>query len=65
LQDSSDDEIKALAQKAIEAFPEKAAAYRAGNKNLLGLFMGEFMKMAKGKADPKKANELLRELLDA
>ncbi len=65
IQDSSEDEIKALAQKAIDTFPEKAAAYKAGNKNLLGLFMGEFMKIAKGKADPKKANELLRELLEA
>lgn len=65
VQDSSDNEIKDIARKALEAFPDKVAAYKAGNKNLLGLFMGEFMKMAKGKADPKKANELLRELLDA
>lgn len=64
IQDSSDDEIRALAQKALEVFPDKVAAYKAGNKNLLGLFMGEFMKMAKGKADPKKANELLKELLE-
>lgn len=65
VQDSSDDEIREIAKKALEVFPDKVIAYKAGNKNLLGLFMGEFMKMAKGKADPKKANELLRELLDA
>ncbi len=65
VQDSSDDDIRDIARKALEVFPDKVAAYKAGNKNLLGLFMGEFMKMAKGKADPKKANELLRELLDA
>ncbi len=65
VQDSSDDEIREIAKKALAVFPDKVEAYKAGNKNLLGLFMGEFMKMAKGKADPKKANELLRELLDA
>ncbi len=65
LQDSSEDEIRDIARKALDVFPDKVAAYKAGNKNLLGLFMGEFMKMAKGKADPKKANELLKELLES
>lgn len=64
IQDTSDDEIVNLAKVALEKYPDKVAAYKAGNKNLLGLFMGEFMKAAKGKADPKKANEILRNLLD-
>lgn len=64
LQDTSDDEIIAIAQTALDKFPDKVAAYKAGNKNLLGLFMGEFMKSAKGKADPKKANQILRTLLE-
>ncbi len=65
VQDSSDEEIIAIAQSALALFPDKVAAYKAGNKNLIGLFMGEFMKMAKGKADPKKANEILRTILEA
>lgn len=64
LQQGSEDEIRKLAQQALDAYPEKVAAYRAGNKNLLGLFMGEFMKISGGKADPKKASQLLRELLE-
>ncbi|MCB0763691.1 MAG: hypothetical protein KDB84_03230, partial [Flavobacteriales bacterium] len=31
---------------------------------LLGLFMGEVMKGTKGKADPKRANEVVRRMLD-
>ena len=39
-------------------------AYRNGNKGLLGLFMGEVMKGTKGKADPKRANEVVRRTLE-
>ena len=45
-------------------YPDKVVAYRAGNKGLLGLFMGAVMKGTKGKADPKKANEVVRSLLE-
>jgi aspartyl-tRNA(Asn)/glutamyl-tRNA(Gln) amidotransferase subunit B len=39
-------------------------AYRSGQKGLLGLFMGEVMKGTKGKADPKRASDVVRQLLD-
>ena len=39
--------------------------YRAGKKGLLGLFMGEVMKLSGGKADPKVASKLVKEALDA
>ena len=35
-----------------------------GNKNLLGLFMGEAMKIAKGKANPKILSDILRKKLN-
>ena len=37
---------------------EKVAEYKEGKKGLIGLFMGEVMKLSKGKADPKLANQL-------
>jgi aspartyl-tRNA(Asn)/glutamyl-tRNA(Gln) amidotransferase subunit B len=40
------------------------AEYRNGKKGIAGLFMGEIMKLSKGKADPKKANEMLLKKLD-
>jgi aspartyl-tRNA(Asn)/glutamyl-tRNA(Gln) amidotransferase subunit B len=40
------------------------AEYKGGKTGLIGLFMGEVMKLSKGKADPKKANQLVREALE-
>lgn len=64
IQDSSDDSILPLIEQALAKFPDKVEAYKAGKKNLLGLFMGEVMKLGKGKVDPKKANQLIREALE-
>lgn len=63
VQDSDSDAIGTLADEVIAEFPDKAAAYRNGQKGLLGMFMGELMKRSNGKADPKMANELLRKKL--
>lgn len=63
IQDSGEDFIRPLVVEALSKFPDKVEAYKAGNKNLLGLFMGEVMKLGKGKVDPKRANELIREVL--
>ena len=38
--------------------------YKKGKKGLIGLFMGEVMKLSKGNADPKLANQLVRETLE-
>jgi aspartyl-tRNA(Asn)/glutamyl-tRNA(Gln) amidotransferase subunit B len=56
--------IEAAVQTAMARYPDKVEAYRAGNKGLLGLFMGEVMKASKGKADPKAANEIVKRLLE-
>ena len=64
IQDSDSSSLEGFIQEAISKYPDKAAAYKAGNKNLLGLFMGEVMKISKGKADPKISNQLLREALE-
>ncbi|MEO8069277.1 MAG: Asp-tRNA(Asn)/Glu-tRNA(Gln) amidotransferase subunit GatB [Flavobacteriales bacterium] len=64
LQDAGEDVIALAVKDAMTRFPEKVAAYRAGNKGMLGLFMGEVMKASKGKADPRKANDLVKRLLE-
>jgi len=64
LQESGDDFIVPIVEEVIAAFPDKVATYKKGKKGLLGMFMGEVMKRTAGKADPKKANQVLRELLD-
>jgi aspartyl-tRNA(Asn)/glutamyl-tRNA(Gln) amidotransferase subunit B len=56
--------IEGACQKVIEAHPAELGRYRAGEKKLLGFFVGAVMKETGGKANPKGVNEVLRRLLD-
>jgi aspartyl-tRNA(Asn)/glutamyl-tRNA(Gln) amidotransferase subunit B len=64
IQDADDSEIEKIAQEVLNAWPDKVAAFKAGNKGLLGLFMGELMKKSQGKANPKTASGILNKLLE-
>ncbi len=64
IQDSNEDTLQELIKEVVAKYPEKVAEYRRGKKGLQGMFMGEVMKMSKGKADPKKTNELLTNILE-
>ncbi len=64
IQESDSDALSEFIQQAIAKYPEKVEEYKKGKKGLIGLFMGEVMKLSKGKADPKLCNQMLRELLD-
>ena len=65
LLDTREDVIETAVHEAMAKYPDKVQAFRAGNKALLGLFMGEVMKATKGKADPRKTNELVARMLEA
>lgn len=65
LQNSDAGVILELVEQAFAKFPEKVTEYRAGKKGLLGLFVGEVMKLSKGKADPKLTNKLVLEKLES
>lgn len=62
--DSNDDKLEEWISEAIAKYPDKVTAYKNGKTSLLGLFMGEVMKISKGKADPKTANQKLKDILD-
>ena len=64
IQESDSDALLEFVKQAIAKFPDKAEAYKKGKKNLLGLFMGEVMKISRGKADPKIANQIIRKELE-
>lgn len=64
IQESDSSALTELAKQAIAKYPEKVAEYKNGKESLLGLFMGELMKLSKGKADPKMASSLMKDLLD-
>jgi len=61
IQESDTSNIEAFVDQAIAKFPDKVIAYQKGKKGLIGLFMGEVMRLSGGKANPKVANQLLRE----
>ena len=64
IQESDSDTLNDYIKQAIAKYPEKVAEYKEGKKGLIGLFMGEVMKLSKGQADPKLANQLLRTELE-
>jgi len=64
IQNSNSGEIQALVEQAVNKFPEKITEYKNGKVGLLGLFVGEVMKLSKGKADPKVVNQLVKEQLE-
>lgn len=61
--DSDTDELDGFVSNVLEKYPDQVKAYKKGKKGVLGLFVGETMKLAKGKADAKKINVLLLEKL--
>ena len=65
IQNSDEDALKGFILKVFELNPDEVARYRGGEKQLTGFFMGQLMKVSQGNADPKLANGLLRQLLDA
>ncbi|HET9825168.1 MAG TPA: Asp-tRNA(Asn)/Glu-tRNA(Gln) amidotransferase GatCAB subunit B, partial [Chitinophagaceae bacterium] len=65
LQESNADHIENLIDEVLNKFPEKVREYKKGKKGLIGLFVGEVMKLSKGKADPKITNDILSEKLNS
>ena len=64
VQESDSGSLSEFAKQAIAKYPEKVAEYKSGKTGLIGLFMGEVMKLSGGKADPKIANQIVKEMLD-
>ncbi len=64
IQESDSSALLELVEKALAQYPDKVAEYKSGKKGLLGLFMGEVMKLSRGKADPKMASKLVQQELD-
>ena len=64
IQESDSGALTEFVKQAIAKYPEKVIEYKNGKVSLLGLFMGEVMKLSKGKADPKIATELVKQELE-
>lgn len=57
------DELESFVDQVLERLMPQVEAYKKGKKGVLGLFVGEVMKLAKGKADPQKVNATILEKL--
>jgi aspartyl-tRNA(Asn)/glutamyl-tRNA(Gln) amidotransferase subunit B len=62
-----DDEsqILTLVDEVVRKNADAVAKYRAGSTGTFGFLVGQVMKSAGGKANPKRVNELLKRALDA
>ena len=61
---SDEGTLRAIAQEIVAKHDKQAETYRGGKTGILGFFVGQMMKATSGSADPKRASELLREILD-
>jgi aspartyl-tRNA(Asn)/glutamyl-tRNA(Gln) amidotransferase subunit B len=64
IQDAGEDDVKNIIRDVLKQHTSEVERYKNGEKQLTGFFMGQVMKAAKGKADPKLANKLIREILE-
>ena len=65
VQESDTSVLENWVKEVIENNPEQVAQYKAGKQKVFGFFVGQIMKMSKGKADPGVVNGLLKEKLDS
>ena len=56
-------EIETIIDEVIANNPQQLEQYRSGKDKLFGYFVGQVMKMTKGKANPQQVNELLKKRL--
>ncbi len=61
---SDEGAIGAMIDEVLGEWAGKVAEYRAGSRNLFGLFMGQVMKKSGGNADPGLLRRLLTEKLE-
>jgi aspartyl-tRNA(Asn)/glutamyl-tRNA(Gln) amidotransferase subunit B len=54
--------LKAV-EETLSNNPEEVERYRAGDEKLMGFFVGQVMKLTKGKANPRAVNEAIRKKL--
>jgi aspartyl-tRNA(Asn)/glutamyl-tRNA(Gln) amidotransferase subunit B len=60
---SDDKELEKIVEEILAKNDKSVADYKAGKKNALKFLMGQVMLATKGKADPQKVQEILKEKL--
>ena len=65
VQISDSGEIEKAVDDVISKYLKEAERYRTGEEKLMGFFVGQVMKVTKGKANPQMVNELLKKKLSS
>jgi len=55
--------IEKVIEEVLKNSPREVERYRAGEEKLMGFFVGQVMKLTKGKASPQLVNEILNKRL--
>ena len=64
IQSENQDFLDQIIEEVIQENPDKVKAFQNGKKGLLGFFMGQVIRKAKGKANPQVLNSKLEEKLN-
>jgi aspartyl-tRNA(Asn)/glutamyl-tRNA(Gln) amidotransferase subunit B len=59
----NEDDVRKAAQQAIEENPEAVSDYHEGKSAALNFLVGQVMRLTRGKAEPGRAVEILKEIL--
>ncbi len=62
--ESDTSEILNWINQAFDKYPDKIKEYNQGKTGLIGLFMGEVMRLSQGKSDPEAARNMIKAELD-
>ena len=60
IQQSDPKELEKIISKVLSKNHDKVTQYKSGKVKLFGYFVGEVMKISKGKANPRLVNEILK-----
>jgi aspartyl-tRNA(Asn)/glutamyl-tRNA(Gln) amidotransferase subunit B len=60
---SDDGALLEIINGVLDANPKSIEDYKGGKNRAVGFLVGQVMKASKGKANPKRTNELLMEAL--
>ena len=63
VQITNTDEIEKAVDEVLLKNPDEVERYKSGDKKLLGFFVGQIMKITRGKANPQLVNEILNKKL--
>ncbi len=57
-------ELRDLVNKVVQEHQKEYQAYKNGKTKLFGFFVGQVMKLTKGRANPKTVNDILKNILN-